>query len=135
MLEAALLIAVVALVYARALPGPFVFDDRSAIVENASLRSLWPLGPVLAQPPDLTTSGRPVVALSFALDQALGGLDARVFRATSLAIHALCACLLAALLRRTLRAPRLAEPPRPRWLPEPPAPDSPCGSILVVDCI
>ncbi len=109
MLEAAVLFAVVALVYARALPGPFVFDDHSAIVQNASLRSLWPLGPVLAQPPDLTTSGRPVVALSFALDQALGGLDARVFRATSLAIHALCACLLAALLRRTLRTPRLAE--------------------------
>ena len=109
LVEAAALIAVVALVYARALHGPFVFDDRSAIVENASLRSLWPLGPVLAQPPDLTTSGRPLVALSFALDHARGGLDPQVFRITSFALHALCAILLAAVVRRTLEGPRLGE--------------------------
>jgi hypothetical protein len=109
LVEAAAILAVVTLAYARALPGPFVFDDRTAIVENASLRSLWPLGPVLAQPPDLTTSGRPLVALSFALDHALGGLDPRVFRATSAALHALCAILLAAVLRRTLAGPRLGE--------------------------
>lgn len=109
LVEAAAILAVVTVVYARALPGPFVFDDRSAIVENASLRSLWPLGPVLAQPPDLTTSGRPVVALSFALDHALGGFDPRVFHATSLALHALCALLLAAVVRRTLAGPRLGE--------------------------
>jgi len=109
MLEAAATFALVALVYARALPGPFVFDDRSAIVANESLRSLWPLGPVLAQPPDLTTSGRPVVALSLALDHALHALDARGYRATNLALHPLCALLVAAVLRRTLRGPRLAE--------------------------
>ncbi len=107
LVEAAALLAVVFLVYARALAGPFVFDDQTAIVENESLRSLWPLGPLLAQPPDLTTSGRPVVAASFALDYALGGLDARVFRATSFAIHALCALLLAGIVRRTLTGPRL----------------------------
>ncbi len=104
-----MLVAVVALVYARALPGPFVFDDVTAIIGNESLRGLWPLEPVLAQPPDLTTSGRPVVALSFALDEAIGGLDARVFKATSFALHALCAILLAGVIRRTLAAPRLAD--------------------------
>ncbi|MEX2208331.1 MAG: hypothetical protein WEF50_19090, partial [Myxococcota bacterium] len=109
LVEAAAILAVLSLVYARALPGPFVFDDRATIVENASLRSLWPLGPVLAQPPDLTTSGRPLVALSFALDHALGGFDPRVFHATSLALHALCALLLAAVVRRTLAGPRLGE--------------------------
>lgn len=109
LVEAAAILAVVMLVYARALPGPFVFDDRSAIVENASLRGLWPLGPVLLQPPDLTTSGRPVVALSFALDHALGGFDPRVFHATSLVLHALCALLLGAVVRRTLAGPRLGE--------------------------
>jgi hypothetical protein len=109
LVEAAALVAVVALVYARALPGPFVFDDRASIVENESLRSLWPLGAVLAQPAELTTSGRPIVALSFAVDHALYGLDARGFRITSGAIHAVCAILLAAVVRRTLRSPRLAE--------------------------
>lgn len=109
LVEAATLFAVGALVYARALPGPFVFDDQTAIVANESLRSLWPLGPVLAQPADLTTSGRPVVALTFALDYAQGGLDARVFRATNFALHWLCALLLAGVVRRTLAGPRLAE--------------------------
>lgn len=104
-----MLLAVAALVYARALPGPFVFDDQTAIVENESVHALWPLGPVLDQPADLTTSGRPIAALSFAVDWALAGADPRVFRATNLGLHVLCALLLAAVVRRTLRAPRLAE--------------------------
>ena len=97
-----------ALVYARAASGPFVFDDQTAIVSNESVRSLWPVGPLFAQAPDLTTSGRPVVALSFALDYAIAGLDPRVFRATNLGLHVLCALLLAEVLQRTLAGPRLA---------------------------
>ncbi len=109
LLQAAAFFALVFALHARALPGPFVFDDQTAIVGNESLHRLWPLGPVLAQPPDLTTSGRPVVAASFAIDYALAGLDPRVFRATNFAIHALCAILLAAVVRRTLSGPRLAD--------------------------
>ena len=109
LLRTLLLLALVAGIYGRAMPGPFVFDDQTAIVENESLRSLWPISQLLAQPPDLTTSGRPVVALSFALDYAAAGPDPRVFRATNFAIHALCALLLAGIVRRTLVGPRLAD--------------------------
>ena len=109
LVEVAALLAVAALIYSPALPGPFVFDDLTAIVRNESVQRLWPLSTVLAQPADLTTSGRPVAALSFALDYALAGSDPRVFRVTNVALHALCALLLAAVVRRTLRGPRLAE--------------------------
>lgn len=109
LLQMLLFLALVAGIYGRALSGPFVFDDQTAIVENESLRSLWPISQLLAQPPDLTTSGRPVVALTFALDYAAAGADPRVFRATNFAIHALCALLLAGIVRRTLVAPRLAD--------------------------
>ncbi|MGH9885933.1 MAG: hypothetical protein ACREBE_10415, partial [bacterium] len=109
LVEAAVLLAVAILIYARALPGPFVFDDLTGIVDNDSVHQMWPLGAVLAQPPDLTTSGRPIAALSFALNYALAGPDARVFRATNIALHVLCALLFAAVVRRSLRSPRLAE--------------------------
>jgi hypothetical protein len=109
LVEAAVLIAAATFIYARALPGPFVFDDLTAIVDNESVHGLWPLGPVLAQPPDLTTSGRPIAALSMAVDYALVGPDARLFRATNIALHLACALLFAAVVRRTLRGPRLAE--------------------------
>jgi hypothetical protein len=108
LVRAAALCALLGWVYARAADGPFVFDDRTAIVGNASVHRLWPLAPILAQPPDLTTSGRPVVALSYALDFAIAGLDPRVFRATNFAIHLLCALALAGVLKRTLLGPRLA---------------------------
>ena len=34
--------------YHNSLGGPFVFDDIPAIVENPSIRHMWPLGDVLA---------------------------------------------------------------------------------------
>jgi hypothetical protein len=39
LVEAAALFAVAGLLYARALPGPFVFDDLTAIVENESVHA------------------------------------------------------------------------------------------------
>ena len=98
----------IASAYARALGGPFVFDDQTAIVGNETLRSLTPLSRVLQQPPDLTISGRPLVALSLALNYAVGGLDPRGYRATNAAIHWLAALLLLGVVRRTLESPRLA---------------------------
>ena len=36
--------------YWNSLSGVFVYDDPTAIVENTTLRQLWPLGPVLSPP-------------------------------------------------------------------------------------
>jgi protein O-mannosyl-transferase len=95
--------------YARSLPGPFVFDDVPAIVDNPHVRALWPLAEALAAPPQSSVSGRPLVSLSFALSYAAFGLDPRGWRALNVALHVGCALLLLGIARRTFaRIPRLA---------------------------
>lgn len=110
-LAAALLMAAVWAVYLPALAAPFICDDTIAIVENESLRRLWPLvgdvetpGPLAAKK-DLPTAGRPLVNLTFALNYQLHGPNPRGFRAVNVLLHALNALLLAAIVRRTLRLP------------------------------
>jgi len=107
LLEPLALVVAVVLVYALGgLGGPFVFDDREAIVDNVSLDGgssidlLWP-------PADTPVAGRPVVNLSFAASKALSGLDPFAFRVFNLALHALTTLLLFGLLRRTLRSDAL----------------------------
>ncbi len=111
-----LLLAVVALIYGRALSAPFIFDDTPGVVENPSLRRLWPLvgtaterGP-LNPPPFAPTARRPLANLTLAFDYAWSGLDPTVYRITNLVLHALAAAVLAALVRRTLRLPYFGAP-------------------------
>jgi hypothetical protein len=72
---AALLLGILIwVVYGRAIDAPFIFDDVNSIDSNDSIRRLWPLvgsadarGPL--NPGEFsTTSGRPVVNLSLALN-------------------------------------------------------------------
>ncbi|MFT5052162.1 MAG: tetratricopeptide (TPR) repeat protein [Chlamydiales bacterium] len=105
-ISALLLIAVAFATYSNALSGPFVFDDESAIVQNTHLRSLTPLTRSMGAPPGTGASGRPLVALSLALNHALGGLEVRGYRLFNVAVHALCALALFGLLRRTIEATR-----------------------------
>lgn len=95
------LAAVVGVAHGRALEAAFVFDDRPAIVENPSLRTLWPLSVPLSPPAYLPTAGRPLVNLSFALNFRLGGLDPFGYHLVDLVLHAISAGLLFSLLRRT----------------------------------
>ncbi len=103
-----LTVAVCAL-YAPMLHAPFIFDDRPGIVDNPSLRRLWPpvgdervRGP-LNPPPLAPTARRPLPNLSFALNYRLGGLDPFGYRLVNVLLHALTAAVLAAVVRRTLR--------------------------------
>src|SRR5262245_12891373 len=60
-----------AAVYANSLAAPFIFDDRSAIVENPTIRSLSRMKRVLFPPQEgETVQGRPVINLTFALNYA-----------------------------------------------------------------
>jgi tetratricopeptide (TPR) repeat protein len=59
-------------------------------------------------PPQLPTSARPLVNLSFAINYQLGGLNPIGYHAVNVAIHFLTALLLWAIARRTLRLPRFA---------------------------
>lgn len=97
------------LVYRPALDDPFVFDDSTTIVENASIRRLWPLweatpGTSPLHPPiDSPVRSRPLVNLSLAINYQFGQLDPVGYRIANLAIHLLTALLLWAIVARTLR--------------------------------
>ena len=78
LLAAASLIAAAAIVaYFSSFTGAFVFDDEPAIVENTHIRYLTPLSRSMSAPAGTTVSGRPVAALSLAINYALAPEDAR----------------------------------------------------------
>jgi tetratricopeptide (TPR) repeat protein len=93
------------LAYANSLSGPFVFDDRLAIVENPSIRRWWDPGVVLFPERELPVAGRPLVNLSFALNYAAGGLAVFGYHLVNVALHLACALLVFGLVRRTLDLP------------------------------
>ena len=96
------------LVYYPAASGPFILDDFETIIDNPSVRQLWPLvgsensGPL--NPPDTSPSnGRPLVNLAMAVNYHFGGLDPFGYRIAHVVIHLLSAMLLWAIVARTLR--------------------------------
>jgi protein O-mannosyl-transferase len=105
----ALLAVPVAALYGRALDAPFICDDYPAVVENASIRKLWPLLSVspgetpLSAPQQYPTAGRPLVNLSLALNYAIGGLNPVGYHVFNIIAHILASVLLWAIVRRTLR--------------------------------
>lgn len=102
-LPAVALVVAVVLAYANSLRAPFLFDDAGAVLGNATIRDLGSLA-IFHPPTDgSTTTGRPVVNVSFALNYALGGENVVGYHAVNLAIHALAALTLFGLLRRTPR--------------------------------
>lgn len=100
-----LVLAAVA-VYANSFGGALVFDDLAAIRDNPTLRSLW--GAWFPPAGGLTVSGRPFLNFTFALDRAAGGGALWSYHLGNLAIHAAAGAVLFAVVRRTLRRPRLA---------------------------
>ncbi len=113
-LAALLLVLAGLLAYQNSYTVPFVFDDISSIVENPTIRHLWPLGQALSPPRgegQLTVTGRPVINLSLALNYSLGGLAVRGYHVFNLTVHILAALTLYGIVRRTLLGERL----RPRF--------------------
>lgn len=111
---AAVLAISIGAVYGRALNVPFIYDDDATIVRNPSIVSLWPIigtqghaGP-LNPAPDLPTSGRPLVNLSFAINYAFGGLNPIGYHLVNVVIHFLTSLLVWAIVRRTLLLPYFA---------------------------
>ena len=81
-------------VYGNSFGGAFVFDDRYWIVDNPSIRHLWPIGQLLWPADFGVVGGRPVVSLTLAVNYALGGTNVWGYHAANLAIHLLAACTL-----------------------------------------
>jgi len=98
-----LIVAVAAAVYANSFFDAFQFDDIPAILDNPSLRHLWPLAIPLCPPPGgLTVSGRPVLNLSLAVNYAISGDHPWSYHALNLLIHIGAALVLFGVIRRTL---------------------------------
>ncbi|HEX3729123.1 MAG TPA: tetratricopeptide repeat protein [Opitutaceae bacterium] len=93
--------------YATSFTGAFVFDDGPGIVDNPTIRNLWPL-PLWA-PANTTPAGRPLVNLSLALNYAVSGQKAWSYHAFNLLVHLLGAFALFGLARRTFRRPALRD--------------------------
>ncbi|HEX7599736.1 MAG TPA: tetratricopeptide repeat protein, partial [Polyangia bacterium] len=104
----ALLVVAMGAAYANSLHGPFIFDDEPSIVENQSIRHLGSVQVLAAPPAAVTTTGRPVVNLSLAINYAIGGLAVEGYHAVNLVLHLLAAWVLFALVRRTLLLPAVS---------------------------
>jgi tetratricopeptide (TPR) repeat protein len=105
---AALIVLAGWVAYWNSFNGSFVFDDIQAIVQNPTIRSLWPLGPVLSpRQGGSPMTGRPVVNLSLAVNYALGGTEPWGYHAVNLAVHILAGLTLLGIIRRTLMLPQL----------------------------
>jgi hypothetical protein len=87
--RAAILVCAIVATYANALDGPFIFDDTAAIVENTSIRDLWSPS-ILSAEREMPSAGRPVVNVSFALNNAASGLNVRGYHAVNILLHVLC---------------------------------------------
>jgi tetratricopeptide (TPR) repeat protein len=101
-LAVVVLIGAVVAVYWNSLEAPFLFDDTGAVLHNPTIRQLGSWA-VLNPPSDgSTTTGRPVVNLSFAVNHAISGENVGSYHVFNLAIHALAALTLMGVVKRTL---------------------------------
>ena len=106
-LSAALLIA-----YINSFRVPFLMDDDGAVLKNPSVSNLADLGTVLWPSDGMTTAGRPLLNLSFAINHALGGESVAGYHAVNLLVHLLASLTLFGIVRRTLGLVRM--PPATR---------------------
>jgi tetratricopeptide (TPR) repeat protein len=105
---AVLLAAGTIAIYRRSFSVPMLLDDRGSIVDNASIRHLWPLGPVWSPPVGAGVGGRPLLNFTYALNYAAGGTAVAGYHLVNLIVHLLAGGLLFALARHTLQRPLLA---------------------------
>lgn len=90
------------ILYARALPYEFVFDDHNRIEKNVAIHSLNPVSRFFLDPKTQSSDGtlprhtyRPLVSLSFALDYSLWKENPAFYRLENILLHALNAALVA----------------------------------------
>lgn len=111
-LAAGLLLLLALAAYGHALRAPFVFDDPAAIATAARLiRDRDPFAVFRSgADPGETLRGRPLLALSFAVNYAFGADRPWGYRATNVGLHVLAALTLWGIVRRTLATCRLNSP-------------------------
>ena len=125
-MAALIVVLAVALAYVQVLGGPFLWDDRLLILGAPLVDRNASLGEYLRQPfwagingPEVNTYYRPLVTLSFALDRRLHGSNAGGYHLTNLVLHASCALLLFALIRKSGVRPLTASMVASAWALQP----------------
>jgi len=88
--------------YHNSFSGPFVFDDEPAVMDNPTIRQLWPIWRTLSPPPEMTVSGRPLANLTLAVNYAVSGTKPWSYHVFNLLVHMLAALTLFGVVRRTL---------------------------------
>jgi len=104
-----LLIAAGLAVYYNSFDGASFFDDHPSIRDNPRIRRLWPLWEAMSWPVPGAIHGRPVAALSLAINYALGGLRVWGYHAFNVTIHILASLALFGIVRRTLIGTRFRD--------------------------
>jgi tetratricopeptide (TPR) repeat protein len=100
---AALAICAAALAaYRNSFSAPLLYDDRSSIAANPTIRHL---STALSPSAGATVGGRPILNLSFAINYAVSGASVWSYHALNLAIHVFAGLAIFGIVRRTL-APR-----------------------------
>ena len=87
---AGLIVAAGLLAYCNSFSGPFIFDDDNSILDNPTIRKLWPPWQALSPPAGGdAVRNRPIVNFSLAINYALGGTNVWGYHATNLGVHLL----------------------------------------------
>jgi len=94
----ALILAVVVLSYANAVPNAFVWDDKYLVVRNPDIRSLSNISKLFTTGYWSSSGGtgglyRPLTMLSFAVEYSMAGLHPLLFHLDNIALHLLCSFL------------------------------------------
>ncbi len=97
--------AAVLWVYQHSYHGPFIFDDHHALTDNPYLQSLWPIWDAMSALEMSPLAGRPMVALSFAVNYQISGLEPWSYHAGNTLIHIVNALLLMLILIRVFNLP------------------------------
>lgn len=111
------LVVVLLLVYLPSFKAPFIFDDQQNIVENATLRSLWPIWNAFHAPAESGLVGRPLINMTLALNFAWSGNAPWSYHVVNLAIHLGATLLLWALLNAVMQGGEMPSliPLKWRW--------------------
>jgi tetratricopeptide (TPR) repeat protein len=104
-----LLVLAGAVAYYNSFSGPFVYDDKHAILENPHIRTLWPLSNATKAPPQSPVSARPIVSLTLAINYAISKYDVWSYHLFNLLIHLLAGVTLYGIIKRTLLTEPLKE--------------------------
>jgi tetratricopeptide (TPR) repeat protein len=110
------LVAAVWLAYASGLGAPFIMDDASSVTANRSIRSMWPIWPVIyyEHGEGRTHDGRPLLNLSLAVNRAITGTSPIGFRVVNILVHCGNAVLILALAHELLARPAVPQAVRDR---------------------